>query len=363
MNDYLNYNAIDFAEDSTFLTWVKHPGKEFTTDHFWQSWVSTHPEKQEEVEEARRMILAIVEDEQRDDVELKQKLVWAKLQQSINATRQEQKKSYTRLYFRIAASVLIVSGVVVSGWWLYSFNHVPANTEISAGASLIKEYNNSTLPKTIVLGDGSSIILEPNSALEFPRVFETNYREVRLSGEAFFEVAKDAKRPFLVYADKLITKVLGTSFTIRAVEGERNVSVQVMTGKVSVYTAADANVNQNKGNAQLEGVLLIPNQQVVFIRDESRLVKSLVENPTLLNGAAKNRFVFQDMPLKKVFQNIEEAYGVDIVFDEEAMRNCLLNATLDDMPLYEKMRLICKGINAQYEIMDSHIIISGKGCN
>jgi len=63
-----------------------------------------------------------------------------------------------------------------------------------------------------------------------------------------------------------------------------------------------------------------------------------------------------------VFSRLEKAYGVDIVYDEEALSSCYLNASLDSLSFHDKLRLISKGINATYEILDGHVIISGDGC-
>jgi hypothetical protein len=112
----------------------------------------------------------------------------------------------------------------------------------------------------------------------------------------------------------------------------------------------------------LDGVVLMPNQQVLFERVEMKMTKSLVENPSVLIPLTRQKFEFVDAPIKEVFAAIEQAYGVDIVFDEEALSSCYLNASLTDVALYDKLKLICRGINTTYEIIDSHIIIYGKGC-
>ncbi len=365
MKKYLKYTATDFTHDDHFLMWVKYPGQSRQRDRFWLEWTSRHPDKAQEVEEAKRMILAVIEERQYIPSENKQHEIWARLQKSIGEESVPRRtiSIWSDLY-KVAAVALLLLATGVSIWWFSNKVSIIDPSVADEEGAVVKEINNGNQPKTIVLADGSSIILKPQSSLEFPVTFDANYREVKLSGEAFFEVAKDIKRPFFVHADKLITKVLGTSFTIRAFENEANILVQVKTGKVSVFTESDVKANQRKGNVQLEGVLLIPNQQVAFDRAEARMIKSLVENPTLLAPATDNRnFIFHDTPIKEVFESIESAYGVDIVFDEELMSDCSLNASLEDMPLYDKLRLICKGINAQYEILDSHIIVSGKGCN
>lgn len=363
MKKYLTYSAIDFTHDDHFFKWVKSPGQSRQRDRFWIEWTARHPEKATEVEEAKRMILAVIEERQYTPSENKQHEIWTRLQQSIKEEAVPVRKvSFWSGTYKAAAAVLLLVSSLALLWWLSDKGSIVNSALVITENEIVKEFNNSNQPKTIVLGDGSSIILKPQSSLEFPKIFELNYREVRLTGEAFFEVAKDAKRPFIVHADKLITKVLGTSFTIRAFENEKNVSVQVKTGKVSVYTESDAQANKNKGNAQLEGVLLTPNHQVIFLREEARMVKSLVDNPSIVNFSTTKNFEFHDTPLRDVFTALEQAYGIEIIYDEEVMQDCALNASLEDMPLYDKLRLICKGVNAHYEIMDSHIVISGKGC-
>jgi len=101
---------------------------------------------------------------------------------------------------------------------------------------------------------------------------------------------------------------------------------------------------------------------VVFEKSAMKMTKSLVENPAVVTPPRRRNFEFVDTPIGEVFRSIEEAYGVQIVFDEEILASCYLNASLDDVPLYDKLKLICKGINASYEIIDSHIIIYGTGC-
>lgn len=373
MKEYEKYNAIELASDESFLKWVKYPGVFAETDGFWKMWLERNPEKRKEVEEARQLILSVIEEHQYIPSDDKQREVFMRLQKSIesitvvNPTKEKNisKVSYFKISssrgVKLTATLVCLAVAFFLGWWFKErdlTNGVLGNDK----GELEIVINNSTSTKSIVLGDGSSIILKPNSTLQYPIVFNADHREVKLSGEAFFEIAKDQKRPFLVYADKIITKVLGTSFTIRAFENEKNVSVKVSTGKVSVFTESDVKANQNKKNAQLEGIILVPNQQVIFSRAESKIVKSLVDNPAILGSTSSIGFVFHDTPLKTVFEQLEKAYGVDIVFDQDVMANCFLNASLEEMPLFDKMRLICKGINAHYEVIDTHIVVTGKGC-
>ena len=212
--------------------------------------------------------------------------------------------------------------------------------------------------------DGSSVLLEKGGKLSYDsKVFGRDKREVFLSGAAFFEVSKDPARPFFVYANELITKVLGTSFTIRALPGEKQVEVLVKTGRVAVFTHRDSSKDRKLSNRELEGVVVTPNQQITLERTALHFLRTLVPDPQMLEiPAQKVSFDFDDVPAPKVLELIEKAYGVDIVYDEDLLANCMFTAHLNDEPLNDKIRLICEGLQAEHEIIDGQIVITSKGC-
>ena len=364
--EYSDFTAIDFARDIEFLKWVKYPYDDETRMTFWEDWLEQHPYKKEEVDEAKELIFAVLEQKYIPGDAL-QREVWNRINGTLAKDAVELKNNdkkrvvIWRTWMTKAACVTILLGVSFFGWKFYrepqlqSLDNTPSNEK---GLVLYENYNSSA--KTIVLSDGTSILLQPNSSLRYPKLFKPDLREVYLTGEAFFEVKKDPSRPFIVHANELVTRVLGTSFTIRNFN-QQDVLICVKTGKVSVFKEKD--LRQESKEKPVEGVVLTANQQVVYEREEMKLTKSLVENPVVLVPLAKLDFEFTDTPIKEVFRLIENAYGVDIVYDEEALSTCYLNASLSDVPLYDKLKLICAGINATYEMMDSHIIIYGKGCN
>jgi transmembrane sensor len=189
-----------------------------------------------------------------------------------------------------------------------------------------------------------------------------NTREIFLSGEAFFEVTKNPKKPFLVFANGLVTKVLGTSFSVRAYDKDKEVTVEVKSGKVSVFAQSDANSKEKATNRELAGVVLTPNQKIVYAREEVRMAKLLVEAPIIIAPEkVKTVFEFEDTPVSEILRSLEKAYSIDIVF-EELLSNCPLTASLTDLQLFDKLNIICKGVEARYEILDGQIVIYSKGC-
>jgi transmembrane sensor len=372
MEKYTRFSAVDFAQDEAFVQWVKEGSRHRELDQQWKEWLRLHPEKREAVEEATRMIRSIQEEKQYFPAEEKQREMWSRIEDSIapfeapaEAPVIKNRFSWTSWY-SIAATVSLM---VIAGIWLVrmllpaSFPGAEENSYRGLEKSLVQYRNEGDKPHILVLQDGSKITLQPNSAIQYPEKFLADRRDVYLTGEAFFDVARDAQRPFSVYANKLVTQVLGTSFTIRAYEEETDILVAVKTGKVSVFTEAGKKSKSLNKDSQSEGAVLTPNQQIIFSKREARMVKSLVDDPIVLpEGMKSTSFHFADTPIREVFTLLEKAYGVDIVYDEEVMSNCYLNASLDSLSFYDKLRLISKGINVRYEILDAHVIISGNGC-
>ena len=361
MKDYADYTPLDFARDKNFFNWVKYPDRYPASQRFWQNWLRENPHKKEDVEEAKHLIQAILE-EKYSASDAEQQEVWTSIRRTLKQDEKEVK--ITRWWNTTLARAAVVLIAVGVSWALWKFTVTPVNlTEqtIAREGALEVQTNNSDQPKTIVLPDGTSIVLQPESALHYSKAFSDTLREVYLTGEAFFEVRKDATRPFLVHANEIVTRVIGTSFNVRNYKNE-NIVVQVKTGKVSVFKEKVKH-DDDENDSLVDGVVLTPNQQVEYEHDNMRMTKSLVEKPAILLHVPELDFEFSDAPVIKVFDLIERAYGVDIVYDKEAMVNCYLNASLSDVPLSDKIDLICKAIHATHEVIDSQIVIYSKGCS
>lgn len=323
----------------------------------WEDWAEDHPERQELLKQAFGQLDKL-------SLKWKQEQISEKFEE-LNEKLQEErilKVSYRRpQIIRWAAAVVLFLGI---GWWYSQQNNSKSviYTELVANAptALIQKENNTDKPLLITLSDGSSILLQHGSRLSYPADFEGDKREVYLDGEAFFEVAKNPEKPFLVYANELVTKVLGTSFNIKSFKGQKDIQVIVRTGKVSVFKLNEV---QNSKNVKiLEGVVIIPNQQIKFDKEKSNFSKSLVEQPEMLSEMPQYNFEFKDVSASSVFATIQKAYGISIVYDEELLKECPVTASLSDEPLYGKLELVCNAIEAEYQLIDGQVIISSKGC-
>jgi transmembrane sensor len=177
--------------------------------------------------------------------------------------------------------------------------------------------------------------------------------------EAFFEVSKDATRPFLVYTNEVTTKVLGTSFRVKAYHREKEIVVAVKTGKVSVL-AQVAQPAFFKKNVQ--EITLTPNQQAVYTRSQN-LVKTIVEDPHVITQQPVLKNNYTNTSVVSILKALGESYGVEIYCDEEALAGCTLTSDItSEDGLYEQLEIVCNALNGQYKIENAKIIIEASGC-
>ncbi len=212
--------------------------------------------------------------------------------------------------------------------------------------------NTWSVAQPVRLPDGSLVLLQPNARLRVPAMFAGTNREVYLVGSAFFEVVKNPARPFRVYANRLTTEVLGTSFAISAAP-TGGVRVAVKTGKVAVFEQARGN-----RQARTNRVLLLPNEQVTFAPNRAELVKSVVSKPVSAGLPAQPlSFTFRRTPLTQVLHTLEKAYGISIQFDEAALARATLTARLEDTSLFEKLDIITASTGTTYQVQERQIVV------
>lgn len=259
----------------------------------------------------------------------------------------------------IAASLLLIA---VFSYSFYITDGVGKETIADKKEVAVAEnstVNTTPHPQMVNLPDSSKVTLGPGSELKISRDFNTTNREVYLEGEAAFDVTHNGNLPFLVYANEVTTKVLGTSFVIRAIKHEQQITVVVKTGKVSVYTNPDS----KKTSSSAKEIILTPNQQIVYDKYEHEISKTLVEKPRLILPKEEvKRMRFEEAPVTEIFKALEKAYGVDLEFDEKIFSSCELTTVISDDDIYSRLDIICDALGTSYVREHDRIVISSSGC-
>ncbi|WP_149240337.1 FecR family protein [Dyadobacter sp. 32] len=263
-------------------------------------------------------------------------------------------------WIAIAASVILLLG-----FGFYFAKSIIGTEQIARSEENVLKLieNEGTKVMLVALEDSSKVFLNPGAELRFPEHFNRAKREVFLNGEAFFEVKENPNQPFFVNAGQITTKVLGTSFRVKAPHSGSEVEVSVKTGKVSVYESEkEAPVQSSKNGS---GVILSPNHQVTFLKRDKLFLTKLVEEPVALTAKdqkVQHSFNYNDTALSKVLAELEETYSIDLEVERKTLGDCPLTANLSKKGLYQQLDLICAVIQGTYEVKGTTILISGQGC-
>jgi len=360
--------------DEDFIRWVQH--KDPIDNLFWENWLVQNPSRHLIIAEARQ----IVEFIQLEQQTIPAADVQVEITQLLTTIRQSKKKAEPvaeMLLLPVSPKrrgrIVILSGTAAAAAViiLLMINGLPRLTQANkaplpmtlapSASSLIQKDNPSDKPLSVNLPDGSTISLSPGSRISYPNKFTTSStRDVYLSGEAYFAIAKNPAKPFRVLTGELITRVLGTSFCIRMFEKDTVIRITVHTGKISVSSQSPV---EGMPDSSPDGLIVTPNQQLVYHREIKKFQKTLVEKPAfVVPDTVDHSMVYEDTPVEKVFDQLGRYYGIGIVFDSELLNKCTVTADLANEPFYHKLDLICKAIGANYWIVDGQVVIQSNGC-
>lgn len=185
---------------------------------------------------------------------------------------------------------------------------------------LPENYSTLSVPKggeyQLVLSDGSKIWLNSDTKLRFPDRFNGNQRVVYLEGEAYFEVAPNAKMPFIVSVRNLKVEVLGTKFDVKAYREDRMIYTTLLSGCVETS-------NQQSG----QSVILHPNEQCLFDATKQQMKKRSVDAATFI-GWKDGRFIFENEPLEEIMKQLCRWYNVEVTYQSpELAKYCFTGNT------------------------------------
>ena len=367
MKDFSLFEIADFVMDEDFIRWVHL--RDEADNAAWENWLFRNPNKHLIVAEAKRIVESMgtgaapvpptVIDQEID------KLMRAIQVQSPPVSRTPKRMPVVLKYLAAAVIVTAIIGISIFTATRRE-NTSPRFTYALATSArqLIENVNTSSSTVNVPLPDSSVVKLYPNSRISYQNDFDSmRTRDVYLSGQASFSVKKNPHHPFRVFANEIITKVLGTSFTIRCYDKDTTIRVTVTEGKVSVYSQQGANVKESNIPNKLSGIIITPNQQLVYAKSTQEFEKVLLEKPVMINSVSVNKsMAYEDAPVDKVFDDLGHDYGINILYDTDLLKKCTVTADLANEPFYHKLDLICRAVGAHYEVIDAQVVIQATGC-
>jgi len=227
---------------------------------------------------------------------------------------------------RIAAVGLILLGIASAAIYMNNAGLLSKETTIIAG--------NDQKNVIVSLPDGSKVYLNRNSEFTYRNNFGKNGRDVKLTGEAYFEITPDVSRPFIIDAGMASVKVVGTTFNVITNNNESAVEVFVTTGKVLVLDPAGSQT------IQLDpGFVGTMNSEIHE--------KTVNNNPNYLSWKT-GYLAYSGQKLDIVFRDLKRVYNMDIVADDQSILENPWHSPIDNLTQETIIRLICASFNLSY---------------
>lgn len=283
--------------------------------------------------------------------------LWLRIRERIGQPVENDEATARPLGFRrwpLAVSAAATVALVVGFWFFSEKNNAsrrPAAPVLTETERWVRLENPTRSIRKHTLADGSAVWLSPGTELRHAPTFGQNRREVTLQGEAFFEVARDTLRPFVIYAGAMRTEVLGTSFNVRAYPRSLRFEVSVVSGKVAV-----------SGTRPDDRVLLEKRQQAIFDPANARLTRTQLPPSAKPQLWEPTTIRFEWASLGDVARALEDAFAVSITFGNPALKNCRLRADFTDLRLPVILELLCQATDATYTLDGRNVRIDGAGC-
>lgn len=290
-----NDHILLLLQKPEFKQWVLHPTDE--SNYYWENWLEHHPDNKEDVNKAKELIMRLrfhegaLEEQEKD--EMFKNIISRKEQIS-----PQQHSIFRFKPLKYAAVLLLAIGASMVFWSLMKGENQIENQP--QPITYVHKSNPKGQKSTIRLKDGTEVRLNSNSSLEYASDFGITNRKVVLKGEAYFSVAKDPKKPFVVTTGNVLTTALGTEFNINA-RNESNPRIILTEGKIKVEDKLE----------NTTPFILLPNQSIEYDNKTGFSDVKEIENLDeilWINGILK----FEHTPLLQVVEELENWYGVDV---------------------------------------------------
>jgi transmembrane sensor len=317
------FNDIeDFLTDESFRNWVNSPTPELDAE--WKSWMEANQTKVDLVNQSRKIIQSLNFTAFQPDSVLKEQ-IFERIRQETKP--QPKYRMISSTWYKVAAILIVAFGIGA----LLRVNSAKKQLKepTVVASNLIQKSNPLGVKSKHILPDGSIVVLNAASSIEYPKTFGADARAVKLQGEAFFQVAKDVNRPFTVLVEQFEVAVLGTTFNVNA--NLKSPEVALLEGKVKVTAALSDHFLE-----------LAPGQMAVFDKHQNTFTSATFD-AEYATGWKDGYLMFKDATLDEVIQKLHVWYGIDIAvtnksksgywsytgsFKNESLENVLLNMSI-----------------------------------
>lgn len=339
--DFSGYTEEDFIFNESFQNWALQSDADDMV--FWEAWIKKHPEKKAAIEFAKLTLLQLsVQETPLSDQEVTQE--WKSLQQALSQQKGHKiSESYARKpdlfrsWYSMAAVFIAILFCSAIFWWSYRREkEVLVRTDFGQTA-------------TVHLPDGSQIILNGNTSLQYARKWSREKtREVWLDGEAYFSVRKQktiGNARFIVHTPDLDVEVLGTQFNV----SRRSDKTRVVLNEGRVQVNARTEDKQ-------ASMVMHPGELVEFSSRRESLFKKHV-NPEIYSSWKNKKLIFDNTSMQEVAEMIESTYGLQVHFTDSLLADRKLSGVLPTDNIDMLLLTLSKTFNIDMEKTNNQLLI------
>jgi transmembrane sensor len=302
------------------------------------AWLAESDKNQQYFEDTKKM-LATIETVKIDNT-VNVDAAWDNLNQRILNTETKTIPLFKRAsILRVAAAILLLASLGIVIKWVFNVNSTQPVILLA-----------TTKPLQQKLPDGSAVFINKHSEISYT-LNKKNEREVKLKGEAYFEVLHNEQQAFVIAIDDIRIKDIGTAFNVKAMPASNEVEVFVESGEVRFYTATN------------EGISLIKGEKAVYDKTTKLFSKSIVTASENAMSYKSKVFHFKATTLKEVIAQINAVYESDIRLNDERMGACRLSVTFNNESVEMMVAIIAETLNLETKQMGKTILLEGQPCN
>lgn len=249
----------------------------------------------------------------------------------------KKENRYEAIFRRMQRAAAILFIPLVVSWCILYFGSDSQRTE------MLEIKTNPGMTTSVELPDGTVVVLNSSSLLQYPSRFSGKERKVKLIGEAFFSVTKDSEKPFVVDAlNNSKIKVYGTEFNIEAYEESKTVQTTLVSGKVS-FDYLEGGKRKN--------LMMRPGQKVIYNIAQNKVIvkKANVDVETCWKDG---RLIFKDTPFEDVLKSLSKRYNVTFVLKNTALKRNSFTATFTKQRLERILEIFRISSNIQFKFVD-----------
>ena len=204
--------------------------------------------------------------------------------------------------------------------------------------------------KNVLLPDGTQVTLNANSILQYPKSFDGPVREVKLNGEALFDVVRNEQKPLLVSTNSPIKiRVLGTVFNVKSYPEEKHVKTTLVSGKVELI----------KENGSSETVVLSPSEQATYHKESKKINVETVRSQDVISWK-QDKLIFDETPLSQVILDLERKFKVKFKVDSPELLDYKYTGTFSTIALEDVLKLLSISSPIEYKSENNTIILTKK---